>query len=146
MCVFTNDPLKELSIRSRSQWRLSNLQQNYHGLDEERLRSLFTLYYSDDVDLTLFWSTPVPGLFSVGGTRKFGHQHIMGINLSLQSPLHSVQQKFSAGKNKDATASKALYAATVREKKELVNTLVKSKLKEISPLRVCLRYINGRLR
>jgi hypothetical protein len=59
----------------------------------------------------------------------------MGINLSLQSPLYKVQQKFSAGKGLEGV-SRALYAATVREKKELVGTLVKSKMKEVSPLRV----------
>ena len=131
MC--TNTPLKELALRSRSLWRLGNLQQNYPGLDEKRLRSLFTLYYSDDVDLTLFWRIPASS-HAPGPPAVVGHLHIQGINLSLQSPLHKVQQKFSAGKM--ATASRALYAETVREKKELVNTLMKSKLKEVCPLRV----------
>jgi hypothetical protein len=126
LCSFTGEVVKELSISSRTAWRLNNLQHNYPGLEEKRLTSLFTLYYSDDVDLTLFWIIPSSG--------SIGHQHIMGINLSLQSPLHAVQSKFS-GKGAELGVSRALYAETVREKKELVQTLVRG-VKEDSPLRV----------
>ncbi len=141
-CV--DEPFKQLSLRSRSQWRVTSLQQQYGGMAPEKVRNLFSLYYSDDADLVLFWS--IPGSSDGAGdsstsappTVRRGHQYIMGINLSLQSPLQEIQAKFS-GRNMEGIASKALYAATVREKKALVSSLVKSRTKEISPLRIMLR-------
>lgn len=115
-------------------------------MSPEKVRNLFSLYYSDDVDLVLFWAISGDngscGAVGEGTTQaptvRRGHQYIMGINLSLQSPLQEIQAKFS-GKNMEGIASKALYAATVREKKALVSSLVKSRTKEISPLRIILR-------
>ncbi|KAJ3221198.1 Trafficking protein particle complex 8 [Clydaea vesicula] len=134
--VFTcsENPFKEFSCRSRTQWRMTSLSQNYNGLSPEKLRKLFTLYYSDDVDLTLFWEMPAT---SSKEKKRLGHQYIMGINLSLQSPLTEIQSKFLGGKNMEGIPeSRALFEQTVREKKTLINTLLKSKSKEVSPLRI----------
>ena len=79
--------LREFSLRSRTQWRFNSLSNMYPGLSSEKLSSLFTLYFSDDVDLSLFWSMPNAD----GVVERKGHQYIMGINLSLQSPLYELQ-------------------------------------------------------
>ncbi|KAJ3087304.1 Trafficking protein particle complex 8, partial [Quaeritorhiza haematococci] len=148
--------------------KISNLAM-YPGFPAQMLKNIFTLYYTDDVDLALVWeaapgsgtptTTGIPASTSLssisslasgtaaagvsGGPKRCGHHYIMGINLGLQSPLQ-LQTRF--GKNVNALqnriASKALYAQTIREKKAVINSLLKSRQKEMSPIRLVLRAPN----
>ncbi|TPX70879.1 hypothetical protein SpCBS45565_g01477 [Spizellomyces sp. 'palustris'] len=112
-------PFRGLSLSSRLQWR-------------SQLRHLFTLYFTDDVDLSLIWETS-------DGT-KCGHHYIMGINLGLQAPLQGLQaglEPLAAAAK--AAAGRALFETTVREKRALITSLLKPRGKDVSPLRVILK-------
>ncbi|KAJ3220266.1 Trafficking protein particle complex 8 [Dinochytrium kinnereticum] len=126
--------LKNLSLNSRVQWRKHALQSHYPGLSPEKLKSLFTLYYTDDIDIALFWEAPPSGSSTVS---RLGHHYIIGINLGLQSPLQ-LHSRFSKSANAILANNKSLYAATIREKKELLNSLLRPKQKDVSPVRILL--------
>jgi len=78
----------------------------------------------DDVDLSLFWDIPELG--------KQGHHYIIGINLSLQPPLHL--HNLTASFN----TTRALFEQTAREKAALTTSLLKMRHKDISPLRIMI--------
>ncbi|KNC98240.1 uncharacterized protein SPPG_06640 [Spizellomyces punctatus DAOM BR117] len=125
-------PFRGLSLNSRLQWRVSQLLAQYPGLTLSQLRHLFTLYFTDDVDLSLIWETS-------DGT-KCGHHYIMGINLGLQAPLQGLQaglEPLAAAAK--AAAGRALFETTVREKRALITSLLKPRGKDVSPLRVILK-------
>ncbi|KAI9345284.1 ER-golgi trafficking TRAPP I complex 85 kDa subunit-domain-containing protein [Obelidium mucronatum] len=132
--VCNTAPFNTFCIQSRSTWRAQSLAMHYSALPAERLSSIFTLYFTDDADIVLFWEAPplVPG-----GSPRFGHHFIIGINLSLQSPLQLLAR---IGKNASNLTfqSRSLYAATVSERKTLIDGLLKPKQKDVSPIRLIL--------
>ncbi|KAJ3129473.1 Trafficking protein particle complex 8 [Nowakowskiella sp. JEL0407] len=147
-CV--SNPTAIFSQNSRVQWRVSSLSAQYPGLLPEKLPELFTLYYTDDIDLAIFWTSQPNNTLSPTNTAtptsptpiKNGHHYIIGINLSLQSPI----QLQRIGKTSNAiisaankTMAKALFEATVRERKQLVTSLLKMKGKDVSPVRVVMK-------
>ncbi|KAI8819635.1 ER-golgi trafficking TRAPP I complex 85 kDa subunit-domain-containing protein [Fimicolochytrium jonesii] len=125
-------PFRGLTANSRLQWRLTYLQSLYPGLTPKQLRELFTFYFTDDVDLSLVWSLP--------DGRISGHQYVMGINLGMQAPLQGLQAGLeplaTAAK---AAAGKALFETTVREKRALITSLLKSRGRDNGPMRVILK-------
>ncbi|KAJ1547903.1 Trafficking protein particle complex 8, partial [Nowakowskiella sp. JEL0078] len=142
-CV--SSPFRNLSLNSRVQWRSSSLSVQYPGLTPDKLPNLFTLYSTDDVDLALFWDTPSISQSTTVPERS-GHHYVIGINLSLQSPLQiqrigKTANAIFAASNK--SMAKALFAATVRERKTLVNSLLKSRVKDISPVRMIMKTKNA---
>ncbi|KAJ3168104.1 hypothetical protein HK101_011676 [Irineochytrium annulatum] len=104
------------------------------GIPADRIREIFTLYYTDDADIALFWEVPPA---APGGERRYGHHYIIGINLGLQAPLQ-LQTKFGKNASNLNVPSKSLYAATARERKELINSLLKPRQKDVSPVRLLL--------
>ncbi|KAI8855195.1 ER-golgi trafficking TRAPP I complex 85 kDa subunit-domain-containing protein [Chytridium lagenaria] len=129
--------LKTLSLNSRVQWRRHALSSQYPGISPEKLKSLFTLYFTDDVDIALFWEAPASG----NATSRLGHHYIIGINLGLQSPLQ-LHTRFAKSANAILANQKSLYAATLREKKELLNSLLRPKQKDVSPVRFLLSSLD----
>ncbi|KAI8806762.1 ER-golgi trafficking TRAPP I complex 85 kDa subunit-domain-containing protein [Cladochytrium replicatum] len=146
-------PFSNLTYNSRLQWRMATLATQYPMLLPEQLGQLFSLYFTDDVDLALHWDTD-----TAGKGVKTGHHYIIGINLALQSPLQlqrivkmttSAAARAGGGtEGGDGGAvgkqmfGKALFASTVREKKALINSLLKSRGKDNCPIRVVLRAKN----
>ncbi|KAJ3156284.1 Trafficking protein particle complex 8 [Geranomyces michiganensis] len=123
-------PFRGLIASSRLQWRLAHLQALYPGLVPTQLHELFTFYFTDDVDLSMVWEAP-------GG--RSGHQYVMGINLGMQAPLQSLQaglEPLAAAAK--ASAGKALFETTVREKRALIASLLKSRGRDVGPMRVIL--------
>jgi hypothetical protein len=98
----------------------------------QNIKNIFTTYYTDDVDVCVFWEIP-------SANRK-GHHYIMGINLGAQGPLQLQNRmgKKTLEQLSSNTTSKALFARTVREQKALIESIVKQKFKETSPLRVLM--------
>ena len=129
-------PFQNLSLNSRIQWRTQSLVSQYPGLGQNRLKEFFTLYYTDDVDISLIWEVPSS---SDGAPSRQGHHYIIGINLGIQAPL---QLHARLGKSLSSQpASRSLYAATVRERKALIESLMKPKQKDVSPVRLILRSL-----
>ncbi|KAI9095614.1 ER-golgi trafficking TRAPP I complex 85 kDa subunit-domain-containing protein [Phlyctochytrium arcticum] len=149
-------PFRSLALTSRLQWRIQHLITQYPGLTHSQLRDLFTLYFTDDIDLAVVWGTPSdppnsaaspssPSTSIDPSPARIGHHYILGINLGLQAPLQGLQAGLEplavAAK---AAAGRALFESTVREKKALITSLLKSKGvgssgKDVSPLRVVLK-------
>ncbi|KAI8919197.1 ER-golgi trafficking TRAPP I complex 85 kDa subunit-domain-containing protein [Powellomyces hirtus] len=125
-------PFRGLIANSRLQWRIQYLQSLYPGLTAKQLKDLFTFYFTDDVDLSMIWE--------IAGTSTSGHQYVMGINLGMQAPLQGLQAGLeplaTAAK---AAAGKALFESTVREKRALITSLLKSRGRDVGPVRVILK-------
>ncbi|KAJ3024418.1 UNVERIFIED_CONTAM: hypothetical protein HDU68_008185 [Siphonaria sp. JEL0065] len=62
-----------------------------------------------------------------------GHHFIIGINLSLQ-----LLTRIGKNAGKLTFQSRSLYAATVAERKKLIDSLLKPKQKDVSPIRLIL--------
>ncbi|KAL1917610.1 uncharacterized protein VTP21DRAFT_4003 [Calcarisporiella thermophila] len=121
----TASPLRNFLINSRVHWRNSTLSSQYALIPERALPSLFTLYTTHDVDLTLYWQIP--------SMKRRGHHHIIGINLGAQ------QNPFQGKIN----ARRALYEQAAREQAALVQSIVQHRAgREESPLRVHIRCPN----
>ncbi|KAJ1554867.1 hypothetical protein HK405_003864 [Cladochytrium tenue] len=134
-----------LSLNSRVQWRTQSLATQYPGLSVDRLRELFTLYYADDVDISLLWEaspsagTP-PAATADPAAVAAGHHYIIGINLAIQAPLQ-LHARLGRGSALQANPQpgRSLYAATTRERKALVESILKPRQKDVSPVRLILR-------
>ncbi|KAJ3330649.1 Trafficking protein particle complex 8 [Blyttiomyces sp. JEL0837] len=129
------NPFHSLSRNSRVQWRTQSLASQYPFLPPAKIKDIFTLYYTDDVDIALLWEAP--GLTPDSPPRQ-GHHYIIGINLGLQSPLQ-LQARLNRNAILSMAPTRSLYAATHREKKALVDSLFKSKVKDISPIRLVVK-------
>ncbi len=126
-----------LTKNTRSAFRLASLQSHYPVLKKKQLQQLFSLYFTDDIDLTIFWSSPSSPV------KKQGHHYIMGMHLGLQAPLQQLlHAKLSEGKATRIT-TKALFAQTVKEQKLLMQSLLKVKGKESSPVRLVMRSVHA---
>jgi hypothetical protein len=131
--------MKKMFFKCRNSWRISTLISEYPGLKVNQVLKLFTLYFTEDVDIIVFWE--------VKGHDISGFHHIGKINLGLQSPLQL--QAHLGGKIREATirgektllaGGRALFASTAREKKELVNSLMKKTGNDCSPIRIIMTY------
>ena len=125
--------------KCRNAWRISNLMDQYPGLTPSQILQLFTLYFTEDVDVIVVWEDK--------GQNISGFHHIGGVNLGLQAPLQL--QAHLGGKLREATlrgektllgGGRALFASTAREKKELVNSLLKKTGNDSSPIRIIMTY------
>ncbi|KAJ3070601.1 Trafficking protein particle complex 8 [Podochytrium sp. JEL0797] len=137
--ICNSSPFNTFSLQSRSVWRSQSLSIHYSAIPADRLSNIFTLYFTDDADIVLFWEAPP--LFP-GGPARFGHHFIIGINLSLQSPLQLLAR---IGKNASHLTfqSRSLYAATVTERKTLIESLLKHRQKDVSPVRIVVESSGG---
>ncbi|ORY43873.1 hypothetical protein BCR33DRAFT_785666 [Rhizoclosmatium globosum] len=132
--VCNSAPFNAFALQSRSVWRAQSLSIHYSAIPPEKLANTFTLYFTDDADIVLFWEAPP---LQPGGPPRFGHHFIIGINLSLQAPLQLLTR---IGKNASNLTfqSRSLYAATVSERKTLIDSLLKPRQKDVSPIRLIL--------
>ncbi|KAI8622468.1 hypothetical protein BC830DRAFT_1089319 [Chytriomyces sp. MP71] len=132
--VCNSIPFSSFAQRSRTIWRNQSLVNQYPGIPASRIPNIFTLYFTDDADIVLFWEAPP---LTPGGPPRFGHHFIIGINLSLQAPLQLLTR---IGKNASHLTfqSRSLYAATVAERKTLIDNLLKPRQKDVSPIRLIL--------
>lgn len=120
--------LHRLSMASKHQARQTSLTNQYPILTAQQVRDLFPLFMTDDVDLVLYYSIP--------SLNKTGHFYVTGMHIGFQTALQLQLSKRVLDASK---TSKILYAQTVREKKALITSLLKTKtLKDVSPVRVVL--------
>lgn len=124
----TTEPFQEFLSLSRNTSRLAALHQLYPSFTPEQLTELFTLYWSDDLELICFYDSP-SGDFS-------GHVSIPGLNLSLEPPLPLAG--WLSGLDSKTLAGRALFERTFQERKQLISSLLKSKMSETSPVRVMI--------
>ncbi|CAG8567229.1 13278_t:CDS:10, partial [Racocetra fulgida] len=80
--IVTNVPFVRFSLNSRVQWRTNTLINNFPVIPASKHRTLFPLYNTNDVDLSLYWNIPT--------LSRQGHHYIIGINLGVQqNPFRS---------------------------------------------------------
>lgn len=105
-------------------WRQTNLEGQFPNISEERYSTLFTLFNSGDVDLTLYWNIPQ--------MKRHGHHYIIGVNLGVQqNPFQGTTDL--VGKQNTRT----MFEATVKERALLVNSLTRNRaLKDESPIKL----------
>ena len=131
--------MKSLFFKCRNFWRISNLLSEYPGLKLNQVVQLFTLYFTEDVDIFVFWQVKEHDIS--------GFHYIGGINLGLQSPLQlqahlgaKIREATLRGEKTLLAGGRALFASTAREKKELVNSLMKKTGNDSSPIRIIMVY------
>ncbi|KAJ2997083.1 hypothetical protein HDV02_005897 [Globomyces sp. JEL0801] len=122
-------PLREFLNSSRTLARYRLIHQQYPTLSIPQINELFTLYWSDDLDLAIFYEIPTSNIR--------GHLMVTGVNLSLEPPL-PITDWFS-GLDSKTLAGRALFERTFRERKELIASLLKPKMAESSPIRVIIK-------
>ncbi|KAI8920698.1 ER-golgi trafficking TRAPP I complex 85 kDa subunit-domain-containing protein [Entophlyctis helioformis] len=110
-------PLSHMVQSQRFAARLATLASQYPSIPARQLSQLFTLYWTDDLDLLLFWEAPQTG--------QRGHIAITGTNLNLYSPLPL--SAWFGRLDARTLAGRALFSATVRERTQLVTGLLKSR-------------------
>lgn len=105
-------------------WRQSNLESQFPNISKDRYSSLFTLYSSGDVDLTLYWDIPQ--------MKRHGHHYIIGVNLGVQqNPFQGIMD--TSGKSNTRT----MFEATAKERALLVSSLTRNRaLKDESPIKL----------
>jgi hypothetical protein len=123
-------PFQQFLSLSRNTSRLAALHQLYPSFTTEQLTELFTLYWSDDLELVCFYDSPT-GEFS-------GHISVPGLNLSLEPPLPLAG--WLSGLDSKTLAGRALFERTFQERKQLISSLLKSKMSESSPVRVMINF------
>lgn len=124
------DPFQAFSSLNRKISREEALHQQYPTFSKSQLAQLFTSYWTDDIDLVFFYDCPQTG--------AQGHLNINGLNLSLEPALPLAS--WLSGIDSKVLAGRALFERTFQERKELINSLLKSKMSESSPVRVILSY------
>jgi hypothetical protein len=123
-------PLQALLSKSKNSSKLEALHQQYPTFSLKQLIELFTKYWSDDLDLLFFFEGP--------DSTMQGHIAITGLNLSLEPPLPLAS--WLSGLDSKTLAGRALFERTFQERKELINSLLKSKMSDSSPVRVILHF------
>jgi hypothetical protein len=113
---------------SRTRTRFNSLHLQYPTFSFSQLKELFTLYWSDDLDIACFFECPVTGVQ--------GHINVTGLNLSLE-PALPIASWFS-GIDAKVLAGRALFERTFRERKELINSLLKVRVGDSSPVRLLI--------
>jgi len=137
LILMKNEGLKYFILKSKYNWRMEKLVNQYQYIPKKDLPDLFTLFQTDDVDLLIFWDN--------NHTKNTSYQFIPGINLGIQqSPLqYSMKFKDNASKSVNMINSKALFSQTAQKKKELLNSLLNNKtIRDTSPLRVNIKSKN----
>lgn len=120
---------QSLIFYTRTLAKLNSLKQQYPGLTVDQLLTFFALYWTDDLDLVLFYNC-MEAQFK-------GHLTLNGLNFSLE-PALPIAGWFS-GLDEKVLAGRALFERTFRERKELITSLLKSKMSDSLPIRVILK-------
>eukprot|EP00842_Homolaphlyctis_polyrhiza_P000472 jgi/Hompol1/1425/HPOL_001386-RA len=150
MVSATNFPFSSIVHTNRVVNRLAYLSTQYPGLSSQQVAQLFTLYWSDDLDLIFHWETlpqlptavaigAPPASRSMSAAVQRGHMSVSGGNLSLYSPLPLAA--WFGQLDAKTLAGRALFSATVRERKALVGSLLKARNKESCPVRVLVKCL-----
>lgn len=130
----TNDcltlPIQSFLASSRNTSRIAALRLQYPSFSTKQLTDLFTLFWSEDFDLVCFYECP--------DSKIHGHLTISGLNLSLEPPLPLAG--WLSGIESKTLAGRALFERTFQERKELISSLLKSKMSESSPVRVMITF------
>ena len=109
---------------SRTSTKLASLLQQYQVLNESQLKSIFPLFWTDDVEMCIFWDLP--------NSTQWGHLFHSGINTSLEPlPIASWLSRH----DERVLNGKALFETTARERRLLISALLK-KPTEGSPIRI----------
>ena len=121
----TQSFIKDLAVKVRNSWRIVKLMAQYPGLTLKQTLDLFSLYFTEDLDLIVFWQ--------ISNTDIRGFHHVGGINLGLQPPLQlqarlgaKIQEAASKGEKTLMGGGRSLFAATAREGWPATNTEVNS--------------------
>lgn len=106
------------------QWRQSHLETQFPSISKDKYNSLFTLYSSGDVDLTIYWNIPQ--------MNRQGHHYIIGVNLGIQqNPFQGNSAEVINQK------SRTMFEATAKERTALVNSLTRNRaIKDESPVKI----------
>ncbi|CAO3683651.1 unnamed protein product [Rhizopus stolonifer] len=117
-------PFNTFSLNSRMQWRQSHLETQFPSISKDKYNSLFTLYNSGDVDLTIYWNIPQ--------MNRQGHHYIIGVNLGIQqNPFQGNSAEVINQK------SRTMFEATAKERTALVNSLTRNRaIKDESPIKI----------
>ncbi|KAG1145052.1 hypothetical protein G6F37_002893 [Rhizopus arrhizus] len=117
-------PLKTFSLNSRMHWRQGNLDGQFPNISKEKYSNLFTLYNSEDVDLTIYWNIPQ--------MKRQGHHYIIGVNLGIQQ--NPFQGNSSEVMNQQ---SRTMFEATAKERTALINSFTRNRaIKDESPVKI----------
>ncbi|KAL5034933.1 hypothetical protein RTP6_002703 [Batrachochytrium dendrobatidis] len=124
-------PLESFLHSQRYQTRIAHLLTQYPSLTLAQVKQLFTQIWMDDLDLCFFWDSTATG--------QRGHLALTGLNLCLYSPLPLAA--WFGHMDAKAFIGRALFSATVRERKLLVASLLKSRAKDACPVRVVVECV-----
>ncbi|KAL0095278.1 hypothetical protein F4703DRAFT_1063520 [Phycomyces blakesleeanus] len=115
------------ALNSRVHWRNSNLQSQFPNISPEKYDTMFTLYNSSDVDLTIYWNIP--------NMKRHGHHYIIGVNLGIvQNPF---QGQVTSSKG---NSGRTMFEQTAKERATLLSSLTKNKvLKDESPVKLMVK-------
>lgn len=86
---FDATPLRVFALNSRTQWRRTNIRNQYPHVMSDEYDKLFGLYNPGDVDLTLYWDIP--------NMKRHGHHYIIGINLADVTALPALRPSSITG-------------------------------------------------
>jgi hypothetical protein len=105
-------------------WRQGNLDGQFPNISKEKYSNLFTLYNSEDVDLTIYWNIPQ--------MKRQGHHYIIGVNLGIQQ--NPFQGNSSEVMNQQ---SRTMFEATAKERAALINSFTRNRaIKDESPVKI----------
>jgi hypothetical protein len=114
----------------RCNTRLEFLQKTYPTFTLFQIKDIFSLYWSDDLMMSLFYTT----------NSSKGHVDLECFNVSLEPCLPIIE--WFSGLDSKVLAGRALFERTFRERKKLITSLLKSKTYN-SPARVILSVVDS---
>lgn len=109
-------------LASRYSSRLASLSSQFPHVSDSQLKSLFPLFWTDDIELCIFWES----------SGEFGHLFHSGTNASLESLPFS---QYLARHDPKIFQKRSLFEQTARERKLLLQSLLKPH-PESFPIRV----------
>ncbi|KAI8580324.1 hypothetical protein K450DRAFT_237985 [Umbelopsis ramanniana AG] len=125
------EPLHSFSSTSRMLWRTNTLATQFPSILSKQQKTTFTMYETNDIDLSLFWEIP-KRVDSAVPIRR-GHHYIIGINLAVpQNPFQ--------GKLLSKPTPRVMFEATAKERLQLVNSLTRNRaFKDESPVKIMVK-------
>ncbi|KAI9285981.1 hypothetical protein BC943DRAFT_23163 [Umbelopsis sp. AD052] len=112
-------------------WRTNTLATQFPSITSKQQKTTFTMYETNDIDLSLFWEIP-KRVDSAVPIRR-GHHYIIGINLAVpQNPFQ--------GKVLSKVTPRVMFEATAKERLQLVNSLTRNRaFKDESPVKIMVK-------
>jgi hypothetical protein len=112
-------------------WRTNTLATQFPSITSKQQKTTFTMYETNDIDLSLYWEIP-KRVDSAVPIRR-GHHYIIGINLAVpQNPFQ--------GKLLSKPTPRVMFEATAKERLQLVNSLTRNRaFKDESPVKIMVK-------